>query len=103
MRRPKASPWQIDSLKPIQVASIDQEAYLKARAEFTTEEWMDVLMQSMGFNPQHFERQAKLLVNLELGALLVGKLGVVQKIAWLLNSPQSTLFLAYASSIRTWI
>ena len=100
---PKASPWQIDSLKPIQVASIDQEAYLKARAEFTTEEWMDVLMQSMGFNPQHFERQAKLLVNLELGALLVGKLGVVQKIAWLLNSPQSTLFLAYASSIRTWI
>ncbi len=63
---PKASPWQIDSLKPIQVASIDQEAYLKARAEFTTEEWMDVLMQSMGFNPQHFERRAKLLTLMRL-------------------------------------
>jgi ATP-dependent Lon protease len=63
---PKASPWGIESLKPIQVASIDQEGYLKARAEFSTEEWMDVLMQSMGFNPEHFERRAKLLTLMRL-------------------------------------
>ena len=48
-------------------------------------------------------REPKLLVNLELAALLGGKLGVVQKMAWLLNSAQSTLFPAHASSIRTWI
>lgn len=63
---PKASPWQIDSLKPIQVAKVEFEDYIKARAEFTTEEWMDVLMQSMGFNPELFGRRAKLLTLIRL-------------------------------------
>jgi ATP-dependent Lon protease len=63
---PKASPWQIDTLKPIQVASVNHEEFLKARAQFTTEEWMDVLMQSVGFNPEMFGRRAKLLVLVRL-------------------------------------
>jgi ATP-dependent Lon protease len=62
----KVSPWQIDTLKPIQVAGVDYEQFLKARAEFTTEEWMDVLMQSMGFNPEMFGRRAKLLTLIRL-------------------------------------
>jgi ATP-dependent Lon protease len=63
---PKASPWQIDTLKPIQVAKIDFEDFLKARGQFTTEEWMNVLMQSMGFNPEMFGRRAKLLTLIRL-------------------------------------
>jgi ATP-dependent Lon protease len=63
---PKASPWQIDTLKPIQVASVDYEQFLTARSQFTTEEWMDVLMQSMGFNPEMFGRRAKLLTLIRL-------------------------------------
>lgn len=63
---PKASPWQIDTLKPIQVASVDFEQFLKARAQFSTQEWMDVLMQSMGFNPEMFGRRAKLLTLIRL-------------------------------------
>jgi ATP-dependent Lon protease len=63
---PKASPWQIDTLKPIQVASVDYEEFLKGRAQFTTDEWIDVLMQSMGFNPEMFGRRAKLLTLVRL-------------------------------------
>jgi ATP-dependent Lon protease len=63
---PKASPWQIDSLKPIQVANVSIDDFLAARAQFTTEEWMDVLMQSMGFNPEMFSRRAKLLTLIRL-------------------------------------
>jgi ATP-dependent Lon protease len=63
---PKASPWQIDTLKPIQVAKVDHDEFLKGRAEFTTEEWMDALMQSMGFNPEMFGRRAKLLTLIRL-------------------------------------
>ena len=63
---PKASPWQVETLKPIQVASVDHEEFLKARAQFTTDEWMDVLMQSVGFNPEMFGRRAKLLTLLRL-------------------------------------
>ena len=62
----KVSPWQIDTLKPIQVASVDYEQFLAARAHFTTDEWMDVLMQSMGFNPETFSRRAKLLTLIRL-------------------------------------
>ncbi len=63
---PRASPWEIDTLKPIQVASANHDEYLAGRAQFTTEEWMDVLMQSMGFNPDMFGRRAKLLTLMRL-------------------------------------
>lgn len=54
-------PWILGSLKPIQMSSFDYEGYLDARAEFTTEEWIDLLIQSIGFNPEKFGRRAKLL------------------------------------------
>jgi ATP-dependent Lon protease len=63
---PKQSPWTIDNLKPIQVAKVDYEEFLAARAKFTTDEWMDVLMQSIGFNPELFTRRGKLLALLRL-------------------------------------
>ncbi len=63
---PKASPWQIDTLKPIQVAGVDYAQFLNARKQFTTEEWMSVLMQSMGFNPDMFGRRAKLMTLIRL-------------------------------------
>ena len=63
---PKVSPWQIESLKPIQVSQTDHEEFLKARANFSTEEWMGVLMQSIGFNPDQFTRRGKLLQLLRL-------------------------------------
>ena len=55
-------PWHLESLKPIQVANVDIDQFLAARAEFTTDEWMDVLLQTMGFNPEHFSRRGKLLM-----------------------------------------
>ncbi|MEI7666548.1 MAG: BREX system Lon protease-like protein BrxL [Synechococcaceae cyanobacterium ELA263] len=63
---PKASPWAIANLKPIQVAGVNHEEFLAARAQFSTEEWLDVLMQSVGFNPVHFSRRAKLLTLIRL-------------------------------------
>ncbi|MBD2551312.1 BREX system Lon protease-like protein BrxL [Microcystis elabens FACHB-917] len=63
---PKASPWQIAGVKPIQVAGVNHEEFLEARAQFTTDEWMDVLMQSVGFNPEPFTRRGKLLTLIRL-------------------------------------
>lgn len=63
---PKGSPWTMDTLKPIQVAKVDYEEFLAARATFTTEEWMDMLMQSIGFNPEMFSRRGKILALLRL-------------------------------------
>ncbi len=63
---PRASPWQISSVKPIQVAGVNHEEFLEARAQFSTDEWMDVLMQSVGFNPEPFTRRGKLLTLIRL-------------------------------------
>ena len=63
---PKASPWQIAGVKPIQVAGVDYDEFLAARAQFSTDEWIDVLMQSVGFNPEPFTRRGKLLTLIRL-------------------------------------
>lgn len=54
------SPWVMTNLKAIQMPGFDFGEYAAARGEFTTEEWIDVLMQSIGFNPEMFGRRAKL-------------------------------------------
>jgi ATP-dependent Lon protease len=54
-------PWILGSLKPIQMAHFDFESFLEARSRFTTEEWIDLLMQSIGFNPECFGKRSKLL------------------------------------------
>lgn len=55
----RLSPWSILSLKPIQMANFDKEGYLANRARLTTDEWMDVLIQSLGFDPEKFGRRNK--------------------------------------------
>lgn len=54
-------PWQLGSLKPIQLSNFDFDSYTTSRREFTTDEWIDLLIQSIGFNPQLFGRRAKLI------------------------------------------
>ncbi len=54
-------PWTLGSIKPIQLSNFDFEGYLAARREFTTDEWIDLLIQSIGFNPELFGRRAKLI------------------------------------------
>lgn len=54
-------PWVLESLKPIQLSQFDLDQYLGSRREFSTEEWIDTLLQSIGFNPEMFGRRTKLL------------------------------------------
>jgi ATP-dependent Lon protease len=57
----KRSPFWIDSMKPIQLASFDLEEYRQGRVQFTTDEWIDLLIRSIGLEPEHFDRRLKLL------------------------------------------
>ena len=56
-----ASPWILSSLKPIQLSHFDFDGYVEARKQFTTDEWIDLLIQSIGFNPEMFSKRSKLL------------------------------------------
>ncbi|WP_299733364.1 BREX system Lon protease-like protein BrxL [uncultured Endozoicomonas sp.] len=55
-----ASPWIMGSIKPIQLSHFDYESYLSSRSQFTTDEWIDLLIQSVGFNPELFGKRSKL-------------------------------------------
>ena len=55
-----AIPWIMSTLKPIQLSHFDFEEYVEARKQFTTDEWVDLLIQSIGFNPELFGKRSKL-------------------------------------------
>lgn len=61
---PPASPNEKGQLwmrnfKPFQVGSIDIEYYKECRSNFTTEEWIDLIISSMGFNPTIYNEEQK--------------------------------------------
>ena len=55
-----ASPWILSTLKPIQLSHLDFDIFVEARKQFTTDEWIDLLVQSVGFNPEMFGKRSKL-------------------------------------------
>jgi ATP-dependent Lon protease len=57
----RKSPFWIDAIQPIQVATFDFETYLDGRREFSTDEWIDLLIRSIGLEPANFDRRLKLL------------------------------------------
>lgn len=57
----KSCPWVMSGLKPIQLSKFDFDEFVQTRNNFTTEEWIDLLLQSLGFNPELFDRRNKLL------------------------------------------
>lgn len=91
--RGKHSFW-ISQLDPIQIATFNLEEYRAARTEFTTDEWTDFMIRSMGYEPGEMDRRLKLLFltrliplaernyNLvELGPRGTGKSYVIQEIS----------------------
>ncbi|WP_300435944.1 BREX system Lon protease-like protein BrxL [Christiangramia sp.] len=54
-------PWLIETLKPIQISNVDVREFKEERAKFSKEEWIDLLMQSIGLNPGEFTLRTKLL------------------------------------------
>lgn len=56
-----AIPWVIETIKPIQISISNLDEFKEGRKSFTKEEWMDVLLQTMGLNPDEFTFRSKLL------------------------------------------
>jgi ATP-dependent Lon protease len=58
----RVRPFFITELEPIQLATFNLESYKDGRHEFTTEEWMDLLVRSTGLEPAKMDRRLKLLL-----------------------------------------
>jgi ATP-dependent Lon protease len=88
------NPFWIDKLVPIQIATFDLDEYRNVRKQFATDEWLDLIVRSMGYEPGEMSRRLKLLFlvrliplaernyNLvELGPRGTGKSYVVQEVS----------------------
>jgi len=105
----KTFPFIVNNIKPIQLSNFDIERLRKKRQEFTKEEWLDLLIRSIGMDPSSngFNYRIKMLLisrliplveanfNLiELGPRMTGKSYVYKEItpyAILLSGGQTTV------------
>ena len=57
---PEDNPYRIGNLTPIQMPNIDLDDIITKRKSFTTEEWMDLLLRSAGYEPDSLDLRTKL-------------------------------------------
>ena len=59
-------PFYVREFKPFQITRLDLDDYIAKRGQFTTDEWIDLLVQTIGFNPVRYSAREKLLMLLRL-------------------------------------
>jgi ATP-dependent Lon protease len=78
----KKRPFYIRSLKPIQVAAFDMEEYVAGRARFSRNEWLDLVMRSIGLESDHFDFRGKLLAVLRLVPMVERNYNLIELGPW---------------------
>ncbi|MEY3211349.1 MAG: hypothetical protein RIT28_1830 [Pseudomonadota bacterium] len=71
-------PFWIEKITPIQLAAFQLDDYRRLRGEFTTDEWMDLMLRSMGYEPTVMDRRLKLLFLLRLVPLCEQNFNLVE-------------------------
>ena len=57
---PEDNPFKIGNLTPIQMPNLNMDDIIGARSAFITDEWMDLLLRSAGYEPTVMELRTKL-------------------------------------------
>lgn len=52
----RKSPFRIHDIKPIQLASFEPDSLLQVRTRFSRDEWLDLLLRSIGIEPAYLEK-----------------------------------------------
>lgn len=55
----KTSPFSLFTLKPIQMPNMDMDEVFEARKQFDRDQWIDVLLRSVGMEPANIEQRTK--------------------------------------------
>ncbi|MDW5299579.1 MAG: protease Lon-related BREX system protein BrxL [Sedimentibacter sp.] len=59
-------PVMVGKFSPMQISTDEIDEYISSRVEFTRDEWLDLLINSIGLNPEKFDFRQKLLMLLRL-------------------------------------
>lgn len=67
---PKSHPLYVTDLQPIQIAGFSLDEYIVGRQQLTTAEWRDLLIRSIGLEPDSMSDRLKLLLLIRLVPLV---------------------------------
>lgn len=114
--------FYIEDLRPIQLARFNESIYFEGRKQFTTDEWMNVILRSVGLNPEimdnpppeikakfpsgrrlklHFLSRLIPLVQSNFNYIELGPRGTGKSYFYSEFSPYSTLFSGGQASTAT--
>ena len=73
------SPFRITEVRPIQMSTRDAlDTFVKGRAEFTLEQWRDLLLRSVGFEPSKLSRRQQDILLLRMVPFVVSNYNAVE-------------------------
>lgn len=76
------TPFYISALKPIQVAAFDRSDYIEARRYFSRDDWLDLVIRSVGLEPTAFDLRTKLLVITRLIPMVESNFNLIELGPW---------------------
>lgn len=74
----RSSPIKIRNLKPIQLPHVDINEYKENRALFTKDEWVDLLLRSIGMEPNELNEREKWLLLLRMIPLVENNFNICE-------------------------
>lgn len=90
--RNKLYPFLITEFKPIQITDIDLDMWISRRAQFTDDEWLDLMVTSIGFDPESLSHDEKILYMVRLIPFIESNVNMVE-----LGPPETGKTFAYQS------
>jgi len=76
--KPSFTPLILVEFEPFQVYNIDVKAFIEGRRAFTTWEWADLLIKSVGLNPSMYGERQKLLLLIRLVPLIESNVNLME-------------------------
>lgn len=90
----------IEDLRPIQIAHFDEQRFFRGRELFTTDEWIDVLIRSIGINPDWLAERSRSLVGDKNGRRL--KFHILSRFLPLVQSNYNSIELGGRSTGKSY-
>lgn len=88
----KLYPFIITEFRPMQITGIDVDTWISRRSQFTNDEWLDIMVTSIGFDPDCLSKEEKLLYMARLVPFIESNVNLCE-----LGPPETGKTFAYQS------
>ena len=90
--RKRLYPFVVTEFRPMQITGIDVDTWINRRAQFTNDEWLDLMITSIGFDPDCLSLEEKMLYMVRMIPFVEANVNFVE-----LGPPETGKTYAYQS------